>query len=154
MTGGREAASGPEVVGIVAIADVGGEQREPRFAEVVVDDLEQRPDEALGTPRVLVAIDAGGFGQHVADQPAGKRELDVRADPVGRVRRRSEPGAEAVGEPAFDAAGRHRHHLGRERVAQRIGEEIAERADERIGSFAAVDAEHVLLGQLDVTGRA
>ena len=39
-------------------AEVGGEARQPRLAEALVDDVEQRPHRPLGQPRVGVRVDA------------------------------------------------------------------------------------------------
>ena len=66
-------------------AEVGGERRQPRLVQALVDDLEQRPDRALRQPRVGARVDARGGRDRVADQPA--RRTGTR-----RSRRRRRPG--------------------------------------------------------------
>ena len=74
-----DVAHGREAARRVA-AEVGGEALQPQLGERLVDDLEQRPDRALGQPRVL--LDADRRRDRLGDQPARRREVDVRADAV------------------------------------------------------------------------
>jgi hypothetical protein len=51
---------------------------------------------------------------------------------------------EPVRQPALDPLGRHRDHLGGERVGQRRGEQLAERVGERVGPLGPVHGQHRL----------
>ena len=127
---------------VVALAEVHREAAQPRLAEALVDDLQQRPHRALRQPRVGVRLDARGDRDGVAQEHARERELDVRADPVGAPRRRAEAARELLRQPALHAARRHADHLGRERVRRRRGEQPGERPDQAVGAFCPVDVEH------------
>src|SRR5580704_7955885 len=70
--------------------EVARERGQPRLIEALIDDLEQRPDRALGQPRVVVRVDPGRGGKRSLDETPGKRELDVRAHAVSTGARGSE----------------------------------------------------------------
>ena len=123
-------------------AEVDGQRVQPGLPEGLVDDREQRPAPRVGQPRVRVEGRARGRGDGVAHQPARRGERDVRADAVRPARTGAEPRREALGQPALHPPGRHGDHLGRERVPERIGEQVAERLDQAVGAFGAVDVQH------------
>ena len=95
---------------------MGRERSHPAVAEVLVDDLHERPHGPLGQPRVVVRIDVGRRGHRAADDPTREREVDVGAHAVVAVRRRAEDRRQALGQPALDAAGGDGDDLGRERI--------------------------------------
>ena len=66
-----------------------------------VDGGQQRPDQGVGCPRVVVA-GAGDLG----DQRGRRAEVDARADAVGPAVTGAEVVGEALGQPALDALGR------------------------------------------------
>jgi hypothetical protein len=65
-----------------APVQMAGQRGQPRLVDRVLDRADQRPDQALGAPGVLLGVDATRGGQRAADQSPGKRELDVGAYPV------------------------------------------------------------------------
>ena len=65
-----------------------------------------------------VGIDVGDRGQRAGHQPADRREVDPGTDP--------ESIRHLLGQPALHAAGGHRHDLGRERVRQRVGQQVGQ----------------------------
>ncbi len=93
--GGEAAvAVGVAAVGVVAAGracpDVAGEHVEPRLGEVRVDDVEQGPGEALGSPGIGGGVDAGDLGDDLAARAA--RETGSRG---WRTPRRSTRPSEA-----------------------------------------------------------
>ena len=117
----------------LGVTDVLGQRRQPGLVEVHLDDFEQGPDRALGQPGVRVGISARRQGEGAVDHRARKREVDVGAHAVvpsgcgAQVRR------EALRQPALDAAGGHRDHLGRHGIAEGLGDEISQHSHERVG---------------------
>ena len=71
------------VGGVQRRAEVVGEAAQPRLVQRGVDDLQQRPHQPLGQPRVGVGLDPGRDGHRLVGQPPRRRELDVRAHAVG-----------------------------------------------------------------------
>ena len=131
---------GVEQVGDVAdgreparTAGVRGERAEPRLAEVLVHDAEQRPDGALGAPRVGLGLDPGGRRDDVGGQPPRRREVDVRAHAVAEARARAQAGRQPLAQPPLHPARGDAHDLARERIRQRIGEQFAQGRDEAVG---------------------
>ena len=99
----------------------------------VVDDVEQRPDERVGMPRVVV-VGPGDLG----DERARVAERDACADAV-----LSGPAAEDVrqplAQPPLDALGRDDDELLGEGVGQRIGEQGTEAVGQQVGPLSAVE---------------
>ena len=124
------------------VVQVGGERREPRLAEALLDDLEQRPDGSLGRPGVGAGIETAPERQGGADHRAGEREVDVGAHAVSPPRARPEVLGELLGQPPLDATGRDRHHLGGQGVLERLGDELGQHRHEPVGPFGAVEVEH------------
>ena len=149
VTDGGEPPRSPQRIGGAGVAaEMLGEQGQPGFLQALVDDVEQRPDGALGPPRIRLGIDAGRRGHRVAHEAEREREAHVRADAVGAVGRRAQAGREALGDPALDTARRHGHDLGRERVGGRLGEQVAQGLDEAVGAVGTVDVEHLAVGRV------
>ena len=136
---GREAARAP--VRVVLLAQVAGEAAQPRLLQALADDLEQRPHGPLRQPRVLLGVDPRRGRDGVAGEPARERELDVRADAVGAAGRRAEARRHPLRQPALHPAGRDGDDVGRERIGQRLGQQAAERLDQRVGAFSSVDVQ-------------
>ena len=129
-------------VGVVLAAEVDGEAAQPRLVERFADDLEQGPDGALRRPGVEVGLDPGGGRDGVADEPVREREVDVRAHAVGAAGGGAEAGGHPLGQPALHAPRGHGDDVRRERVGQGVGEEPAERVDQRVRALSSVDVEH------------
>ena len=119
-----------------------GEAAQPRLVQRGVDDLQQRPHQPLGQPRVGVGLDPGRDGHRLVGQPPRRRELHVRAHPVGAAGGCAQPGREPLGEPALHAARRHRDQLGRERIRERLRQQRGEGAHEPVGPLGSVDVQH------------
>ena len=132
----------PCIAVLVAAAQVAGQRLEPGLLERLLDDLDQRPDQARRLPRVALRCDPAGQRQRSGDQAAGKRELDVRADAVACAGAAAEPGREPLCEPALDPARRHGHDLGREWVGSDSGKQLGERVRQYVCSFCAMDYQH------------
>jgi hypothetical protein len=129
---------------IVRPAEVLGQATQPRLGEALVHDLEQWPDGPLRQPGIRIRVDAGGRSHRVADEPARCGEVDVRAHAVAPTRRRAERGRQLLRQPPLDPARGHGEHLARERVAERLRQQRAERVDQAVGPFGSMDMEHVL----------
>ena len=123
-------------------AEVRRQRRQPGLAERRLDHVEQRPDRPRRQPRIRLPVDAGGRGDGPVDEPARKRELDVRAHAVGAARRGAEHGRQPLRQPALDAARRHGDDLGLHRVVQRCADDAAERVDKAVRAFRSVDVKH------------
>ena len=70
---------------------VGCERRKPRLLETLVDNLKQRPHRSFNQPPIVVRIDPSRSRQRTDHQPAGERELNVRAHPVEATLAAPEP---------------------------------------------------------------
>ena len=68
---------------LLVVAEVLGERRAPRLVAGGLDDLEQRPGQACGRPRLHArgVLRGDGLGG-VVEHPVGRREQDVGAHPV------------------------------------------------------------------------
>src|SRR5579875_542362 len=64
-----------------------GQRLEPRLLERLLDDIDQRPDEAGRLPWVPLGGDAAGQRQRPGDQAAGEGESHVGADAVSQAGR-------------------------------------------------------------------
>ena len=128
---------------LVAGAEVRGQARQPRLAEAVLDDVEQRPHDVLDEPRVGVRLDARRRRHGIRDEPARRREVDVRADPVQPARADAEPRGQALRQPALHPPRRHGDDLGRERIGERLAQQIAERLDQAVRALSAVNVQHL-----------
>ena len=131
------------VRGLGGPAQVVGQRREPGLGKAAVDDLEQRPDGALGQPRVRVGRCRRRRRPRrpPARAAAGTRRSRTR-------RRRARGGAPSAADirwrqPALHPARRDRDHLRRERVVQRGGQQGAQGVDEAVGPLGSVDVQHV-----------
>ena len=94
------------------VADVLGQRRQPGLVEVRLDDFEQRPDRPLRQPGVRIRLNARRQRQGAVHHRAGKREVDVGAHTVVPSWRGTQVRRQALRQPALDAAGGHRDHLG------------------------------------------
>ena len=72
----------------------------------------------------------------------GKREQNVGADAVEAPGRAAEHHRGALREPALHPACRNRDNLGREGIAERIGEQSGEGVGKVIGPLSAVNLQH------------
>ena len=66
----------------VADAEVPPERRAPLLRRALVDGLQQRPDQPVRLPRIVVGLDPRGTGEGVGDQRRRVRESDVGAHAV------------------------------------------------------------------------
>ena len=149
VTDGGEAPRAPQRVGGRRVAaEVLAQHGQPRLPESGIDDVEQRPDHALGPPRVGLRVDPRRGRHRVGDEAVREREVDVRADAVAARGRRAEAGRQALRDPALDAARGHGDDFGCERVAGRPGEQVAQRLDEAVGAVGAMDVEHGAVGRV------
>ena len=108
----------------------------PRLADRLVDDLEQRPDQAVRSPRV-VAIGARHRGHHRVRM----RELHAGADAVRVAVAAAQPMRQLLRQPAFRAAGGDGDDFLGEDVGQRVGQQFGQPEHQSIGPFAAVDVQ-------------
>jgi hypothetical protein len=107
-----------------------------------VEDVEQRPDHAVGLPGLDGRHVLRAGGDHCgAEQVVGRRERDPRADAVPAPPG-PEPVRQALGQPPLDAAGGHGDDVDGERVGERPREQVAERVDQRSAADGVVDVEH------------
>ena len=135
MPDGREPPRALERIGLLGgPAQVSRQQLHPRLAQALVDDVEQRPHGPLGEPRVRLRIHARRRRHRRADEPPGRGELHVGADPVRAAVRGAEPRGQLLRDPALHAPRRDRDDLSRERVVGRRGEQRAQRLDEPVGA--------------------
>ena len=139
-----EVADGGEAARAIGL-QVLGQRRQPRLLERAVDDIEQRPHEPLGQPRVALRVDPGRGRDRPGGEAAGEREVHVGAD--------SEADREPLRQPALHAARGDGDDLGGERVGGRLREQRAERGDEAVGPVGSVDVEHGVIGQSFVVWR-
>ena len=116
-------------------AEVGAQRRAPRLARAGVDHLEQRPDEALGPPRVVL-----GVAPRPGHQLGGRGELHPGTHPVV-PEGRAEAVGEALREPALHPAGRHGDHVGGEGVRRRRREHVGQRLGQPVRALGAVHVE-------------
>ena len=89
------------------------ERGAPGLAGVLVEHLEQRPDQHVGRPRVVVSR-AGDLGDERVRCP----ELDARAHAVA-VASVAEMVGQTLAQPTLDATCRDEHELAGERIGQR-----------------------------------
>ena len=81
--------------------------REPRFVEVLLDHLDERPHGTLGDPGVTLRIGTCRARQRSADQRPREREGDVGAHAVLPALACTQVRGQALGQPPLDAACRH-----------------------------------------------
>jgi hypothetical protein len=129
-------AAGRALVGRVTTAEVPGQGLEAGLAHGVVDDLEQRPGERVGVPRVGVL-----HAEQERDQRAGRHEVDAGAHAVTAAGTDAQPVRQALGEPALDTARRHDHDLAGERVGQRSDQQVRQAVGQRVGALGGVQVE-------------
>jgi hypothetical protein len=133
---GHGVAPGGAVVGGVTGAQVAGEVVEPGGAHHRVDDLEQRPRQPVGAPRVLrVAVEQHRHERVRCD------EVDARAHAVAAAETHAEPVREPLGEPALDAARGDDDHLAGERVGQGGDQQVGEAVGQRVGALGGVQVQ-------------
>ena len=100
----REPTRSLERIGVLRRpSEMRGEQMHPRLVQALVDDLEQRPDGPLRKPRVRLRLYARRGRHRRPDEPARRRELHVRADPVGLAVGRPEPSRQLLRDPPLHA---------------------------------------------------
>ncbi len=123
-------------------AEVLGQRPAPRLGRGRgVDDLEQWPHRPLRRPPLdrRRVLGRGGL-QRLVDQGARPREADVGADAV--TCRRTQHVRQPLRDPALHALGRHRDHLGRERVGGRDGEDLGQPPRQRCPARGPMGDEH------------
>ncbi len=136
------------VVTFEAVSEVGGQRGAPRLAQAVIDDRKQRPDQAVGVPRV-VAVAAE---QH-RDEGTWVEEPHAGADPVAAGGRRTQPVRESLGQPPLDPFGRDDDDLLGERVVERSREQVAQRVGEHVGALGRMHRErHPMPPHTSATG--
>ena len=90
--------------------------------------IEHHPHQVGEGPRVAV-----GRAKQAGEQAVRKRKLDVGHDavsPDGTVVARTQPPGELPGGPLPHAEVGHRHHLGGQRIVERLAEPVGQRIDE------------------------
>ena len=115
---------------------MGGERRQPRLAQRVLEHFEQRPHEPLG--------EASGSAS------GSIRDAAATASPVSRCGNGNSTFAQIpsptehhqLREPSLHPARRDADDLGRERVVRRAGEQGLQGHDEPVGAVGSVDVEH------------
>ena len=130
-------------VGVRGAAEVRGERAQPRLVRGDASTTSSSGHTARsGSHGSSSGVDAGRRRDRVADQPARRRELDVRADAVGPpgdaprradIRWVSQRSMPRVGTATTSGANGS---------AQRVGEQRAERLDQPVGPFGSVDVQH------------
>ena len=115
------------------VPEVGGQRLAPVVVAAVVDDLEQRPDERVGVPRIVVRR-SGDLG----DERAWVAEGDAGADAVLPVTA-AEDVRQPLAQPPLDALRRDDDDLFGEGIVKRVGEEGAEAVGQEVGPFGTVD---------------
>ena len=143
MAGGGQPPSGAMGERGVADAEMSRERRAPLLRRALVDGLEQRPDQPVGTPRIVVGLDTSGTSQGVGDQRRRVWEPHVGAHAVLLAGRRAEDVGQPLRDPPLDTPGRNRDDLGRERVARRLTKHLSEPVDQPVGALGPVDMQHV-----------
>ncbi len=122
--------------------EVGGERDQPWLVDALLDHLEQRPDRALGQPRIELGVDSRGDRDRFGDQRVGGGEGDAGADPVGASARGPEHERQPLGQPALHPAGRHGDQFLSERIRERARAERGQSIGEPVGAFGAVKVKH------------
>ena len=110
------------------VAEVGGQGAAPRLADRRVDDLQQRPDQAVRRPRI-VPVGA----RHRGDHGTGCGKLDAGADAVGPAVPATQVMRHPLGQPAFDAAGGTATTSCGEHVVQRVGQQLGQPEHQAVG---------------------
>jgi hypothetical protein len=123
-------------------AQIGAQRGQPRFAQVVVDDLQQRPHQPLRSPRILVGIDATCSGDGVGEQAVGGGERDVRADAVRAVLAGTQPGGHRLAQPAFHPARGDGDEVASERVRRCGRQGVGKSGGEDVGAGGAMNVQH------------
>ena len=118
----------------LAVAEVQAQRPAPRLAGLRVDHLEQRPDQRVRRPRVVLP----GAGD-LRDDAGRRPELHAGADTVLAALAVTQPVGESLAEPALDAARRHQDELLRERVGQRLAQQPGQAVDELVRARGAVE---------------
>ncbi len=140
-----------EVVARQPVAEVGGQGRAPVLAEAGVDGGEQRPDQALGIPRVVLLP-----AEEQRDQGPRLEEAHPRAHPVA-AGPDPEPVGEPLGQPPLHAAGGDDDDLLGQRVVERARQQVPQRLRQQVGARGPVQVERhaaTLCGGADTTGPA
>ena len=104
-------------------SQVSSQWSEDGVVEVLVDQCHEGPDRALGRPGVARRTERSGpadRGHGIGHEHAGEREVNIGGDTVTCPGTRPKPVREALGQPALNAARRHRHDLPRHGVGQRF----------------------------------
>ena len=120
------------LLGLLEVAEMCCKRLAPRFSEAIVDHLEQRPDERVGRPRIVV----DGPGD-LGDERVRVAERDAGTDAVG-TGAAAEDVRQPLAEPSLDAFGRHDDQLLGERIVERIGQQRAEPVGKQVGSLGTV----------------
>ncbi len=130
------AAPAPELalLTVLAVAEVGAQRACPGLARAGVDHRQQRPDQRVRRPGVVLA-GAGDLG----DQAGRRPELDPGTDPVVAALGVTQPVGEPLAEPALDAASRDQHQLLGERVVQRRPQQLGQPVGEMVRARCTVD---------------
>jgi hypothetical protein len=115
---------------------------QPRLVQTPINDLEQRPDRPLRQPRIGISVDPRRRCHRVADEPARRREFDIRAYPIATFPARPDPIRHSLCQPALHPARGHGDDLRREWIGHRIGQERTQRLNQAVGPLSSMDVEH------------
>jgi hypothetical protein len=117
-----------------AVPDVPGDDGEPGFVEVLLDDVEDDPGQTSRRPGV-VAFLLGELGEQVE----GPHEGDAGADAVVVSGGGAEAVAEGLREPPFHPGCRDHDEVALERVVGRLGQQPGEPLREHVGPLRPMD---------------
>jgi hypothetical protein len=128
-TGHGVATSPPQLpfLAVLSVTQVQAQCTAPVLARVGVHDLQQRPDQRVGRPGVVLT-GAGDLG----DQAGRRTELHPGADTVVATLALPEAVGQRLAQPALDAAGRDEHELLREGVLEWCAQQPREAVDEAV----------------------
>ena len=121
------------LLALLELSEMGRQRGAPTFAEVFVDDFQQRPCHGIRRPGVVIGR-AGDLG----DQRLRVTELDARANPVAAVADAKKM-AESLTQPSLNTLGRHEYQLQGQGVWQRICQYCAQPVSKQIGALGTVN---------------
>ena len=75
----------------------------------------------------------------------GKGKVEVGAHTVAPKGRGAQAGRQALGQPALDAACRHRHDFGHQRIGEGRLDDITQCLDEAVGPLCSVKVQHAII---------
>ena len=128
---------------VAGAAQMRRQARQPRLPQTPIHHLEQSPNRPLRQPRIRIRLDPRRRRHRIPDEPARRREVDVRAHPITPPIARPEPIRHPLREPPLHPARRHGDDLRDERISHRIDEKCTERLDQSVSPLGSMDMEHV-----------